>query len=253
VWRDANPGAVRLAVILSAMVAAFAFLDEPLYQFFRDTGPQGMDDARILWREITLLGDSTWMLASCALVAGFAVWTGRASPSQRLRRGAARLRDQAAFVGVSVGGVGLLAILLKFSIGRARPKLHETLGQFHFDAFALNFKINSLPSGHAATLFALATALALLAPRWRPVFYTVAAWAAFSRVPTGQHYLSDVIAGSALGYYGARWLAARAAARGWVFTPALAPLDPADARAAARAGARAAFCGLRRLWAGARR
>lgn len=246
VWSDANPRAVRLAILVTALLAAFAFLDEPLYQFFRDNGAPAADDARILWRDITRLGDSGWMLAGCALVAGFAVWLGRGSGSLRLRRGAARLRDQAVFVAVCVGGLGLLAMALKFSIGRARPKLHDTLGQFHFEPFAFTYKINSLPSGHAATLLALATALALLAPRWRPLFYTVALWSAFSRVPTGQHYLSDVIAGAMLGYYGARWLAGRAAARGRVFAPDLTLLDAAGARAAARAGARATAGGVKR-------
>lgn len=253
VWSDADQQAVRLAILVSALVAAFAFLDEPLYQFFRDNGLHTADDARILWRTITALGDSGWMLTACALVAGFALWIGRRAGSLRLRRGAARLRDQAVFVGVCVGGLGLLAIVLKFSIGRARPKLHDTLGQFHFEPFALTFKINSFPSGHAATLLALATALALLAPRWRPLFYTVALWAAFSRVATGQHYLSDVIAGATLGYFGALWLAGRAAARGLVFTPDLTLLDAAEARAAARTGGRSLADGVKRRIAAARR
>ncbi len=251
VWSDANPLAVRLSLIVTALLAAFAFLDEPLYQFFRDNGRPAANDARILWRDITLLGDSGWMLAGCALVAGFAIWVGRDAASLRLRRGAARLRDQALFVAVCVGGLGLLAMALKFSIGRARPKLHDTLGQFHFEPFALTFKINSFPSGHATTLLALAAALALLAPRWRPLFCTVAVWAAFSRVATGQHYLSDVIAGAALGWFGARWLAGRAAARGLVFAPDFTLLGAADARAAARAGARAMADGVRRRIAAA--
>jgi undecaprenyl-diphosphatase len=55
------------------------------------------------------------------------------------------------------------------------------------------------PSGHAATSFAGATMLSAFAPRYRAVFFLLAAGIAFSRVYVGVHWPLDVLAGAALG------------------------------------------------------
>jgi membrane-associated phospholipid phosphatase len=58
---------------------------------------------------------------------------------------------------------------------------------------------SSFPSGHAATAFAAATVVAILAPRLRVPAHVLAALVAFSRVYLGVHFLSDVLAGAVLG------------------------------------------------------
>lgn len=58
----------------------------------------------------------------------------------------------------------------------------------------------SFPSSHATLAFALATVLIAKEPRWRGRLYTLAFLIAFSRIYLGDHYPSDVIAGSILGY-----------------------------------------------------
>jgi len=57
----------------------------------------------------------------------------------------------------------------------------------------------SFPSGHAMSAFAVATAIALLAPRLRRPVLAFAAVIAFSRVYLGVHYWLDVLVGAALG------------------------------------------------------
>jgi membrane-associated phospholipid phosphatase len=57
----------------------------------------------------------------------------------------------------------------------------------------------SFPSGHAMSAFAVAGALALLAPRLRVPVLALAAVIAFSRVYLGVHFWIDVLVGSALG------------------------------------------------------
>ncbi|MEM8813403.1 MAG: phosphatase PAP2 family protein, partial [Pseudomonadota bacterium] len=69
---------------------------------------------------------------------------------------------QAAYIFVVVAGSGLIAVVLKWSLGRARPKLSETLGPVHFDFFALDSVFTSFPSGHATTVGATAMCIALL-------------------------------------------------------------------------------------------
>ena len=57
----------------------------------------------------------------------------------------------------------------------------------------------SFPSGHAASAFAFATGVATAAPRAALPLSAAAALVSYSRVHTGVHYPSDVIAGSVLG------------------------------------------------------
>jgi undecaprenyl-diphosphatase len=63
----------------------------------------------------------------------------------------------------------------------------------------------SFPSGHAATAFAGAHLLAREVPVLRWFFYGLAGIVAASRVYLGVHYPSDVLVGSALGVFMARW------------------------------------------------
>jgi membrane-associated phospholipid phosphatase len=74
----------------------------------------------------------------------------------------------------------------------------------------------SFPSGHAMSAFAVAAAIAVLAPRTRWLVFGAAAVIGFSRVYLGVHYWIDVLAGAALGLaigVGVAVLARRAAAR----------------------------------------
>ena len=62
----------------------------------------------------------------------------------------------------------------------------------------------SFPSGHAASAFAFATAVAAERPRLRAPMTVLAGAVAFSRVSTGVHYPGDVLVGSAVGVAVAR-------------------------------------------------
>jgi undecaprenyl-diphosphatase len=57
----------------------------------------------------------------------------------------------------------------------------------------------SFPSGHAATAFAAATAIAILSPRMRPYALGLAAAVALSRVYLRVHFPLDILAGGLLG------------------------------------------------------
>lgn len=78
----------------------------------------------------------------------------------------------------------------------------------------------SFPSGHSASAFAFATALAAERPRMRTPITALAATVAFSRIYTGVHYPGDVLAGIAMGTG-----IARATTRVWPL------IDPTPARA----------------------
>jgi undecaprenyl-diphosphatase len=57
----------------------------------------------------------------------------------------------------------------------------------------------SFPSGHALNAFALATTLGLAVPLLWPVLLFLAVSIAASRVVLGVHFLTDALAGSAIG------------------------------------------------------
>jgi undecaprenyl-diphosphatase len=94
-----------------------------------------------------------------------------------------------------VWSADLIALGIKAATGRPRP--FETIPQA--DKLIGATVGQSMPSGHAATSFAGAVVLTYLLPRAAPFVFLLAVAIAFSRVYVGVHYLSDVLAGAALG------------------------------------------------------
>jgi undecaprenyl-diphosphatase len=136
-----------------------------------------------------------------------------------MRRSAAyRLGAQSAgYILAAVALGGLSATLLKYMIGRARPRGFDTFGAESFTPFAFDSAHASLPSGHSATIFALATALAFLKPGLKWLFYGAAAFIASARIMVGAHYPTDVVAGALVGTVAVYGLTRLLAARRWLF------------------------------------
>lgn len=91
----------------------------------------------------------------------------------------------------------LLSHLLKWLIGRGRPRLG--LGAWHFEPLAGADFCDSFPSGHTSAAGAVAVLLGIYFPRARWVFYFCAAMVGLERVVSDWHFLSDVLAGYVLG------------------------------------------------------
>ncbi len=95
----------------------------------------------------------------------------------------------------ATGAASLVAHLLKQAFDRERPPVADPdLGSLV--AIPGN---PSFPSGHSATAFAAATAVAILCPRMRPYALAIAAAVALSRVYLRVHFPLDVLAGAAIG------------------------------------------------------
>ena len=94
----------------------------------------------------------------------------------------------------AVVAADLTSSALKAAVDRDRPKSPGGV-----DTLVSTPTSGSFPSGHAATSFAAAIVLAFAFPRLAPLFLTLAAAIAFSRLYVGVHYPLDVLAGAALG------------------------------------------------------
>lgn len=146
------------------------------------------------------LGQSGYMFATAILVLLLGLALGRVGRGPLAAVAAAALRERALYVLAVLAVSGLLAQLVKHLIGRARPRLMAVFGPYHFDLLSLKASLASFPSGHAATVFAMAVALGALLPWvWRVPLFAVAAGVGVSRVVVDAHFVSDVVAGGALG------------------------------------------------------
>jgi membrane-associated phospholipid phosphatase len=138
-------------------------------------------------------------------------------------------RRPAVFVAVALIGSSLLNALVKLVVHRARPVLPDPVAHAH----GLSF-----PSGHAqSSVVATSVLLLVLLPRLRTTAARVAAVAlgvvfvvavGFSRVALGVHFVSDVLAGYALG---AAWVAVLVAVAGRRYNPYTIPHSRAAAPA----------------------
>jgi undecaprenyl-diphosphatase len=102
----------------------------------------------------------------------------------------------AALAALAATGVASLIVhFLKLAFDRQRPpQADPDLGSLV--AIPGN---PSFPSGHSATAFAAATAVAILCPRMRPWALGIAAAVALSRVYLRVHFPLDVLVGSVVG------------------------------------------------------
>lgn len=97
---------------------------------------------------------------------------------------------------------GIIVQMLKYFIEEARPAYYlEKINYPYFiDGITLH-NFHSFPSGHTASIFALAATLGFAAKNknYSILFLSLAALVGYSRIYLGQHFMDDVLAGSAIG------------------------------------------------------
>jgi lipid A 4'-phosphatase len=180
------------AATFAAVGGSIVWIDKPLAYWFKaheaTFGP--------VFRVVTQLGVSTGFLIGAAVLF---VALRAASRMARFAAIAERLHAWSylpVFVFVSIAASGLTVNLLKAVFGRARPKLLFAHTDYYFGWWGFQADYWSFPSGHAATIVALVTALYFLWPRWLALYVLVGAVVALSRVVIAAHYLSDVLMAS---------------------------------------------------------
>ena len=123
-------------------------------------------------------------------VAGVLYLTGRATHNDRLR-------ETGLLAGEALIDSAIVVNVLKTVSQRQRPPVDNSSGEF-FDGGS------SFPSGHAISAWSLATVIAQEYGHHRPLVqvgvYGLATAVSLSRYTGRNHFLSDVLVGSALGY-----------------------------------------------------
>jgi membrane-associated phospholipid phosphatase len=183
-----------LAVLLAAG-AAFAFaVDMPIARWSESPHALGDFGKAVKLAEVFAHGSGVLLILLAALAIDPRHW--RIVP--RLALGAY--------------GAGIVANLLKVTLGRTRPNVFDA-NQGVWDSFlgvfawqeatslgeAFSRDVQSFPSGHTATAAGLACALARLYPQGTWFFVAMTLLAGFQRIEANAHYLSDVLAGAAVG------------------------------------------------------
>ncbi len=160
------------------LVNFVASRDRKLADVLRDWSPPRL--VRIWMLSSSRAGDG-WLWAALGIPV---LWYG----------GEQRYRVLAVSTLAALAGVGLFSLLKRVAV-RKRPCAFQAFTWFP----NLSADQFSFPSGHSMTAFAVTVPLSLFYPSYMYGLFFCAASVATSRVMLGMHFLSDVLAGAAIG------------------------------------------------------
>ncbi len=169
--------AIPLLLITGLLIAT----DEQTQPIFDRAfaSPQAAASARILNR----FGDEVGVLGFNALM----YWLGDDE------------EEDAAILAFSAAiGASVATGALKRLTGRERPAQSGNRTIFHGPFQGV---YESFPSGDTTAAFAMARVYAKKFPKWKYVFYALAAGTAYARIQRQRHFLSDTFAGALIGLY----------------------------------------------------
>ena len=197
---------------LALVVFAMLVLDAPGVAFAKSL-PLWVVEA---FNEITDFGKSGWFLIPIAglIVLAAILCTPAAGRITTLMLMTLIVRLEFVFLAIALPS--LFVTIVKRLIGRVRP---SELGPFAYAPWSWKPAFASMPSGHATTAAAAAIAIGAIWPRARIPMWIYAALIMASRVIIEAHYVSDVIAASFVGAFGALLVRNWYAARGLAFVP----------------------------------
>lgn len=177
---------LKFTAVLGTGALMFCF-DDSIQEWVRENKTE---DSKKTAEVLTQLGDGSFLGA--LVITSYL--SGEIFHDEKLRK--VGLLGAESFIITAV-----LVNVLKFTVGRARPYANETSQSFH--PFALSSRYYSFPSGHASSVFSVATVIAEHSEKLLidVLVYSLAGLVAATRVHQDKHYLSDVFIGSLIGYF----------------------------------------------------
>jgi membrane-associated phospholipid phosphatase len=201
-------------------VALLSVLDEPVQRAVQRSRSESSDDLAEVFRQE---GEPFYYAGLSLGLVG----VGLVTQEDGIRRAGLRVTTALVVSGVTVQ-------VLKVVIGRSRPNAGR--GAYDFHPFTSSQDSNgvstsgSLPSGHVAAAFTVATSLAddIDSPIADVLLYTAATGTAWSRMNDDRHWLSDTALGAILGITSAklvngRWRIFNLTPPSFLLTPSGAP------------------------------
>lgn len=194
----------RKWLVFSLGVLAVLLLVFPFDHILSAAATSLPESVRGVFFAITDIGLADWILIPSVVLLVISLLLALLMRSQaKPYRALIQMTQVYAFVFLGVGLPSLATNIIKRIVGRARPELYDTVGNFTFEHFVNDWTYQSFASGHTATIFAVAFVVSFLSPRWFWPAMAVAVLVAISRVVVGAHYPTDVIGGAVIGTLGA--------------------------------------------------
>ncbi|MBF0355237.1 MAG: phosphatase PAP2 family protein [Alphaproteobacteria bacterium] len=194
------PLSASFVYVLIFCVFSYLFIDRPLALAIKSAIRPETEN---FFKSITVLGDATGYLVVAAvallILRTLAHSSLKTTHFQRYRAWG----RSALYALLVMASSGILVNLLKFLIGRIRPRHLFEQGLYGFQPLNTDWGMNSFPSGHSQAIFAAMMALYFIYPRYDAAYLALAFLIALSRVMITVHYLSDTVMGA--------WLAIAAA------------------------------------------
>ena len=174
-----------ILLFVGLMLGSFLFVDKPIALYFHSLH---LSEHCPWLNVLTKLGVWAVYLVALFLLALFFRYV--------IRRKVAEERTW--FLWICMLFASLCCIVLKTTLGRARPELLFDEQLYGFFGFHTSSSYWSFPSGHTTTIMTLAFGLCALFPRYWYAFISAGFLVASSRILLTEHYLSDVLASSYL-------------------------------------------------------
>ncbi|MCY1666605.1 phosphatase PAP2 family protein [Rhizobium sp. SL86] len=192
---------LRPALIAVVLMAAFFGQGDRMVATAMKILPPYFADAAAV---TSLIVQPVFLLPACLLL----------SVAARIRSGGLKLSRLGLFA-FSSGGVALIvSLVLKHAIGRARPDVSLNLDPFIVRPFAFDDAYASFPSAQSACAAAVLIGAGMIVPRWQRPLHICAVMLCGARVLTGEHWVSDAVAGWAIGWLSVMALSRLAPSRG---------------------------------------
>ena len=200
---DGNDLAIAAVVLigLASLLAVSITFDARVAAWALTNPPAVVSHAKT----VSLFGLSGYMYALAGLtVVGALVARGRIV-DRRHEQVLTIVAERAFYILAILSASGIPVHIVKHLVGRARPRYYAQFGAYHVEGPSMANSLASFPSGHSATVFAMAVALGFMLPRLRLPLLLLATGIAVSRILALQHFVSDVLAGATLGILTALW------------------------------------------------